>query len=43
MLNKTSANLVTAAAGICAAEIDNATLSEEPDAHRNHGENFNKT
>ena len=36
----TSAGLVTAAAGICAAKIDDTAASEEPLAHRLHGENF---
>jgi len=36
----TSAGLVTAAAGICAAKIDNTAASEEPVAHRLHRENF---
>jgi hypothetical protein len=36
----TSAGLVTAAAGICAAKIDDTAASEEPVAHRLHRENF---
>jgi hypothetical protein len=35
-----SAGLVTAAARICAAKIDNAAASEEPVVHRLHRENF---